>query len=894
MNRVEVMGVAAACIALAVGQAVGAPQQGPTGKPASVAAVPAAVAVRPDSDPRAIAAQVAARPAGQRSLFLSGFDHDIALRDRVTLRAPAARAQPVSLPSPWLGAGPSAVQSRVAAWLGSFRKAGTDVEGVIVSVPSAQASSVLAASTFSSISILAGDKRFAALAAQDAAFQSSFRAGKPSAAAWQALIRLQVESASRQAHAAAVRASLGAVAMRVGAMPMVQVPQPPATGSPAGPVAGAGTPTAGTPTAGTPTVPVPIGASEASAIAAAASFVAQRGMQQAGGQSPLLASANSASEWDRLFGLARTDAEARRILEFAVSSADAIAAAHPSTFRRPSTFAEIPAGSVDSVALGAGSNRDARALSMSDCRQADTLRRDGVTLALAIRQANRPHHVARMNEILREVATWTPFQRPGWSLDSASRTLPAQGDGVNMATSWAIVGIVDILGILGDRVPADLRASLDGALRREVGNVVDSWVNARPWYVQSDTTVSNQWIDPNSAVVLACLHLRDDRLRPIYDMAAGNLRRSLDTLQPDGAFLEGMAYAQMSLPALFRAADAMARAGDPRLSDRPFTQNAWRWMLHMQMPGGNVVSSGDCRLSVLPNWATAAPLDSFALASVASRSPEAVPSLRSLFPSCGIWSSAASYASRIAGTAPRPAPSLDRWAYFPSQQMVTWREAWSRPGDSSREIGLWVKGGTLLERSHCHRDQGHLSVYSGSMPILMERGTCDYGDPSYRTEYASARGHGVMQIDPVEPPNAAVHAPLAVDRLGADGGQVRIDSTAAYRSTQRCLRTVAWDAAGSIRVSDDVALRQVQAAGTEFFRFHLGAASEPRVRQADGRWVVEWDAARVLLSADVPLEVAVFPSANALREPFVHHVLSVRAARPAGAMALSTEITVLR
>jgi hypothetical protein len=887
MNRLELVRIAVGCVAIWVGHARAAPPQASKGATASPAPVPAAVAVTPSSDPRAAAAQIAARPVGQRALFLTGFDHDIALRDRVTLRASAARSASVTLPSPWLSAGPAAVQARVRAWLASMPKGGVRVEEVVVAPPDPRTAALLAGGTFGSVSILSGDRRFPALAATNQAFLASFRAGKPSAAAWQALLGDQVASASREAHAVAVRAALGEVTFRVGPMPVV-TDSGGAGGS--APGAGGGGPQAG----GSATGPAPLGMRDAATVSAAAAFIAAQGMQPSAGSVPSLALATPSSEWDRLFALARTSPEAKRILDFAVASADSIAAADPATFRRPLAFADIPSELVDPVALAAGPNRDARALSMSDCRQADLLRRDGVTLALAVRQANRPHHAARMNELLAEVASWNPFQRPGWSLDSPSRKLPAAGDGVNMATSWAMVGVVDILGILGDRVPADLRARLEDALRRELGNVVDSWANARPWYVQSDTTTSNQWIDPNSAAVLACLHLRDERLRPVHDMAAGNLRRSLGSLQPDGAFLEGMAYAQMSLPALFRAADAMARAGDRRLSDLPFTQNAWRWMLHMQMPGGNVVSSGDCRLSVLPNWATAAPLDSLALAAVASPSPEAVSSLRSLFPECGIWGSAAAYAGRLAEVAPRPVPAVQPWASFPSQQMVTWRESWSRPGDASRELGVWVKGGTRLERSHGHRDQGHVSVFLGSTPILMERGTCDYGDQSYRSEYASARGHGIMQVDPVEPPNAAVDAPLAVERLGADGGRVRIDSTAAYRSARRCVRTVAWDASGSVTISDDVALAGLQPAGTEFFRFHLGTASMPAVTRTEGGWLVEWESARIRISADVPLVLTAVPSANALRQPFVHHVLSVRAEGPASSMALSTEVTVLR
>jgi hypothetical protein len=68
----------------------------------------------------------------------------------------------------------------------------------------------------------------------------------------------------------------------------------------------------------------------------------------------------------------------------------------------------------------------------------------------------------------------------------------------------------------------------------------------------------------------------------------------------------------------------------------------------------------------------------------------------------------------------------------------------------------------------------------------------------------------------------------------------------------------------------------------------------PAVTRTEGGWLVEWESARIRISADVPLVLTAVPSANALRQPFLHHVLSVRAEGPASSMALSTEVTVLR
>ena len=499
-----------------------------------------------------------------------------------------------------------------------------------------------------------------------------------------------------------------------------------------------------------------------------------------------------------------------------------------------------------------------------------------------------------MMDMLSEVAQWSPLQRPGWSLGSASAVLSAGGDGVNMATSWGVTGIIDILTILGDRVPADLRAQLETAVRRELGSIVDSWANSRAWYVGSDAIISNQWIDPNAAAIHACLFLRDERLAAIYEFAASNLLRSLNALQPDGAFLEGVTYAQMSLPSVYRAAAKMAENGDNRAQSVPFIRNSWKWMLAVQMPGGNLVSACDSRMATLPTWAMRAPLDCFALAAVAAGDSAAVASLRAIFPACGSWSSAADYAVALTSVAPMATPAVSPWGYFPSQQLVTWREGFAPATEQSREIGIWIKGGTLLERSHGQRDQGHVSIYCGSTPILQERGTPDYGDPSYLTEYASARGHGIMQVDPVLPSNLCVNAPAEVQRLDATGGLVRLDLHAAYCSATSCERTVSWDRGGPVTISDSVTFTDWQPAGTELYRFHLGASVPPSVTLSGGVWTVAWESASLRIGSTGDLAAEVVEVPNALRAPYKNYALLLRAGSACRAQSIVTEVTVQR
>ena len=898
------------------------------------------------SSPRDVAvAALAGRPVGQRVIVLSGFDSDIANYDQILVKSTAVAASGAPKTSrsngssftlvknPAMVTGRFVVRSRVADWLKGLKEGGATVDRVIVQAPDAAIGDALAGATFSHANALVKDSRAAAAfggltsAARarttktfqswsqviaDAAKSLSFdthrfavQASFPSAVTERAkpgLVTQSPTSSGTQSSSGSTQSGSGSTQSSSGSTPSGSGSTPSGSGSTQ---TGAGSTQSGSGSTQSSSGGTQLGSSpgsqllppgERAAVEASAGYLRAKGVAiEPGRAEAILRQASAISQWDRLFDVASTNAAARKILDDAVVSADVIVAMDPqSTYRRPLKFDDIPSNQIDSVALGAGMNRDARALSMSDCRQSDFLRSHGVTLAIAVRRAGRPEHTARMMDMLSEVAQWSPLQRPGWSLGSASAVLSAGGDGVNMATSWGVTGIIDILTILGDRVPADLRAKLETAVRRELGSIVDSWANSRAWYVGSDAIISNQWIDPNAAAIHACLFLRDERLAAIYELAASNLLRSLNALQPDGAFLEGVTYAQMSLPSVYRAAAKMAENGDSRAQSVPFIRNSWKWMLAVQMPGGNLVSACDSRMATLPTWATRAPLDCFALAAVAAGDSSAVASLRAIFPACGSWSSAADYAVALTSVTPLATPAISPWGYFPSQQLVTWREGFAPAVDQSREIGIWIKGGTLLERSHGQRDQGHVSIYCGSTPILQERGTPDYGDPSYLTEYASARGHGIMQVDPVLPSNQCVNAPAEVQRLDASGGLVRLDLRAAYCSATTCERTVSWDRGGPVTISDSVTFTDWQPAGTELYRFHLGASAPPSVTLSGGVWTVAWESASLRISSTGDLVAEVVEVPNALRAPYKNYALLLRAGSACRAQSIVTEVTVQR
>jgi hypothetical protein len=593
------------------------------------------------------------------------------------------------------------------------------------------------------------------------------------------------------------------------------------------------------------------------------------------------------SVWDSIFAAARSDPSIRKALFDLVAGADATMKVDRSWYQRPTRFEEIPVSQVDPIALVSGRNRDVRALAMNDCRQADFLRSKVLGLAVAARYSSDPGQLAKVISILEAVTEWQPFQRAGWSLGDASRTMPEGGDGVNMATAWGIHGVIDILEVLGDRAPDALRASLRQRLRAEIVAIVDSWTARRPWYVQSDAAMSNQWIDPSAALVRACLYLGDPSLADEYELGVRNVSKAIGMSASDGAFLEGITYAQMSFGPLFQAILAMKDAGDRRFDGHPFVGSAWKWFIHQMMPCGALVNCSDSHMSRLPEWAERVPLDGLAMAALASGSDEALQTVRALFPD--VPASVAGFRLAMAKSLPCRVPDdVKPWAYFPSQQIVCWREALNSPTNHGMELGIWIKGGSTLCRSHAHRDQGQVSVYRGCNAMLLDCGTPDYSDPEYERRYAGVAGHGIMQLEPVEPFGQAVDAPITVRRIDSNGGLVEIDLAKTYEHISEYKRSVEWQR-DRVTIVDRLTRSVPTPRQTEIFRFHVGCPDSVQISGAGNSRVVRFDDVswRIQCSQEFQLTKVDWP--DRVSQGQVHRVFSIVIAEPIVSVELTSE-----
>ena len=595
-------------------------------------------------------------------------------------------------------------------------------------------------------------------------------------------------------------------------------------------------------------------------------------------------------DWSELFTRARVSPPLRQYLFLLDDSAKNTVAAKASMYQRPTSLVDIDPAILDTRTAHMGSNREQFALALADCGQADFVRTKGVDLALMAVYSNNPDYFAKCLEILNAMIKHQPLQRPGWTLTSTSSELPSGGDGVWLATNWGISGIVDMLNILGDKVPPSTRDSLKSLLRAEVAGIVRDWAEKRPWFVNSKAITSNQWIEPNIGLVKACLYLGDPALLAAYNLGVENLALTIEALGADGAFLEGVSYASMTLGPLFEVLRDLKANGDLRCHDFPFVNNAWRWMMQMQMPGQQLVNSYDSRMSSLPDWATSTPLPSLISAALSSSDPTAVPTLKGMFPkglgsAIGIRYQAAIDESTGTGTLPN-------FAFFKSQEHLVWRSAWQPPSLTHQTaLGIWLRGGSRRE-SHTHRDQGQVSIYCGNRIVLMDCGTPDYSDTEINEKYAQAAGHGIMQIGELLPRGIAVDAPVSVMQLSTSGGAVKIDTTAAYQGVKLCTREVSWTNTGVFMILDKVSLTAAAPTGTEFYRFHTGTAEYLSISGSGADWNVAWKGTLMRISADKSISVDHVDWPDATRAPYHHKVLRIFSDSSAQELTLSTKITV--
>lgn len=525
------------------------------------------------------------------------------------------------------------------------------------------------------------------------------------------------------------------------------------------------------------------------------------------------------------------------------------------------------------------------ALAMSDFGASGTLYRELPLLACVYRWTREETVLRRILAQLEETSSWSPLQRPGWSLYFPSRDpVPADfRDGNWLATGIGVRALADTLEILPSAsVPKSLVERIHRLLEKEIASVVDDWKTRRSWFIRANDPRTNQWVLPTEGLVRACLVLGKDRHPEPYELGVRNLLAALDSEGSQGEFYEGIGYANFTVESMLHAAHAMAAAGDRRAIDHPFLRRFPTWMAHHLQPGRfriNCFDSGGAR--------TPASDGEFrrllSLFVMLGGDPVARWCLDQQFTgSSDDW---VGLLARVADRGEQRAPPL--FANYPGATRVNWRSSWAE-----NATGVWIRGGNRLD-GHDHWDHGHVNFIFRGKPILIEAGTPSYDNPNLAKLYRSAVGHNVLEIPAVE--MRKVPAPITVRRLDGDGGEVSVDPGAGYPALARWMRKVTWNAR-RVTVVDEVAMAQGKSEAA-VIRWHLGMRDEVKIGGSGGRFSVLWKDAEITLESSCPIRVTteMLPDNTVNLGPkvgvdFLHRCVDVRPVEPCKGWTLKTEV----
>jgi hypothetical protein len=533
------------------------------------------------------------------------------------------------------------------------------------------------------------------------------------------------------------------------------------------------------------------------------------------------------------------------------------------------------------VVLDGSVRRSMFALAKSDNVAAVGINGELPLLAVAYRWTGDETFKARVIAQLEETATWSPLQRPGWSLKApSSEPLPPKfHDGCWLATGWCIRAIADTLEIMpAGSLPQPLIDKLHSLLAREIAGIVDDWRTKPSWFLRSNNPRTNQWMVPTEGLIRACLVLGKEKHPAQYELGVRNLLASLDAQGPQGECHEGIMYAALSVESLLHAARAMAVAGDRRAADHPFFGRFAIWLAHHAQPGRAWINCFDVRLN---NDGRCRQLLSLLL--LLGDDPVARWTLATQFG--GPQDDIAGLAFRST-QGPSRAPAL--FASYQNACRVNWRSSWADDA-----TGVWVRGGHPLD-GHDHYDRGHVNFIFHGRPILIEAGTPrDYGDPQMKPLYQSIVGHNVLEVKGCKTEKEP--APIRVIRLDATGGEVLVDPTPGYADVKHWQRRVTWNA-DRLEVTDEVTFppdRQQVA----LFRWHLATEADVKP-QADGRrFTLSWSDATMTLESSVPTAVTtvslpdntVYLSEKPT-ETHLHRCVIIETNEPATAWTLKTTV----
>jgi len=521
--------------------------------------------------------------------------------------------------------------------------------------------------------------------------------------------------------------------------------------------------------------------------------------------------------------------------------------------------------------------REIAALAHSDTAACGGAAGDLGLLACAYRITGEKVFLDRLILQMKEVTTWSPFQRAGWNYALPG---PDGKGGAWLATPSGVYALVNTIRLLPPNcLPADLMQAVNKRLESEIAEITDDWATKRTWFIRTNNAFTNQWIAPTVGLVEACLFLGPERFPDAFRLGLKNVRQSVECHGPEGAFEEGFCYSHY-VRLLFNATHSLAVAGHGELYNHPFLKNFGTWYVHNYQPNGFYINAFDC---IGGARETVQPADHPGVMERRARVVGADQNSRAAFLSLvavctgnndalwGLHNLEGGPPPNLTGVAaqmllePNSARPTRLFAAYDRARRVNWRSSWQP--DAS---GFWIRGGHSTDQ-HDHNDRGHINFIAQGRPILIEAGTPIYSNPKIASHYASSAGHNVLHLGLGEPETGnnaqrmnpprgwqkrSTVVPLKVHRLDAEGGKVEADGSSAYDGLDRWLRTVEWNAK-SLYAIDEVDVLPEQ---TEIvrFRWHLGVRDGVTiVTDAHGWPTARWSDAELQVTANQPIQMEI-------------------------------------
>ena len=524
-------------------------------------------------------------------------------------------------------------------------------------------------------------------------------------------------------------------------------------------------------------------------------------------------------------------------------------------------------------------------LAMSDFGTSGTLNSELPLLAVAFRLTGDAVFKERIVAQLEESVSWSPLQRPGWSLcvPGADPVPPDFKDGNWLATGLGVRALADTLELMpAGSLPQPLVAKVHTLLEKEIRSIADDWHTKRSWFISANYPRTNQWVLPTEGLIRACLVVGKEKHAEEYEMGVRNLLAALDAQGARGEFYEGIGYANFTLESMLHAAHAMAAAGDPRGLSNPFLRRFPTWMVHHLQPGRfriNCFDAGGARATAQDGSFRGL----LSLFLVLSNDPVARWALSNQFagPSddmIGILARATAGEEKDPGL----------FAAYVGAARVNWRYSWA-----DAATGVWVRGGHPLD-SHDHYDRGHVNFILKGKPLLIEAGTPGYENPNIHVLYSTVVGHNVLAVEGFTPKKAP--APITVRRLDAAGGAVVVDGTACHPGLKQWQRQVSWSA-DHLAVTDEVRFPDGKT-GAPLLRWHLGTDQPVEITATAGGATVTWADGQVTFESKAPLAVTqeMLPDntvnlGKKIGPDHLHTCVLVRVARPCAEWVLNTRAT---